>query len=204
MEELSVSVVAVVVHFLMTCIPWLVGTVIGGGLGALCGLGIRALFSAKPALRRPLVLLPCRTFGVGLLMVLCSPLFVTILGIGPLAGGVMVAGSICVLVMAFAATTLLEYWHPSPLGARFIGGARTLAVASGLIAAGVGLLGGGGFGFIIREAARLSQYGVMWKGLLVVLALALVLDLTLGIAQMMAFQQSRDISESTTTQGLTA
>jgi DNA-binding transcriptional regulator of glucitol operon len=30
----------------------------------------------------------------------------------------------------------------------------------------------------------------MWKGLLVVLALALVLDLMLGLAQMIAFQHS--------------
>jgi ABC-type nitrate/sulfonate/bicarbonate transport system permease component len=148
------------------------------------------------------MLLPCRTFVMGLLMVVWSPLFVTILGIGPLAGGVMVAGSICVLVMAFTVTTLLEYWHPSPLGARFIGGARTLAVASGLIAAGVGLLGGGGFGNIIREAARLSQYGVMWKGLLVVLALALVFDLTLGLAQMIALQHSAGNSESAVAEGL--
>ena len=110
MEELNVSAVADVVHFLMTCIPWFIGIAVGGGLGVLCGLGIRALFSARPALRRPLVLLPCRTFVMGLLMVVWSPFFVTILGIGPIAGGVMVAGSVSVLARAFAATTLLEFW----------------------------------------------------------------------------------------------
>jgi ABC-type nitrate/sulfonate/bicarbonate transport system permease component len=66
-------------------------------------------------------------------------------------------------------------------------------MASGLIAAGVGLLGGGGLGYIILEAARLSLYGPMWKGLVVILALALVLDLTLGLAQMtLLFRQRQE------------
>jgi ABC-type nitrate/sulfonate/bicarbonate transport system permease component len=190
MEELNVSATAVMVHLLITCIPWLIGIAVGGGLGVLCGLGIRALFSRSPAWRRVSVLLPWRTFVTGLLMAVWSPLFVTILGLGPIAGGVMVAASISILVAAFAVTTLLEYWYPSPLASRLVAGTRTLAVASGMIAAGMGLLGGGGVGYIILEAARLSQYGVMWKGLLVVLALALVLDLMLGLAQMIAFRHS--------------
>jgi ABC-type nitrate/sulfonate/bicarbonate transport system permease component len=116
----------------------------------------------------------------------------------------MVAGSVSVLAMAFVATTLLEHWHPSPLASRLAAGTRTLAVASGLIAAGVGLLGGGGLGYIILESARLSQYGVMWKGLLVALALALALDLTLGIAQMMAFQHSGDSGGPASAEGIAA
>lgn len=202
MEELNISIAAVVTQVLITWIPWIIGIVTGGGLGVLCGLGIRALLSASPALRRPLMLLPCRTFAMGLLMVVWSPFIVTILGLGPITGGIMVAGSVCVLAMAFAATTLLEHWYPSPLRSRLVAGIRTLAVASGLIAAGVGLLGGGGLGYIIREAARFSQYRVMWKGLLVVLALALVLDLTLGLAQMSALQNSADNSESAVAEGL--
>jgi ABC-type nitrate/sulfonate/bicarbonate transport system permease component len=78
------------------------------------------------------------------------------------------------------------------LRAQLIGGARTLAIASGLIAAGVGLLAGGGLGRAILEAARLSQYGLMWQGLLVILVLALGLDLALGLAQMIALQHSGD------------
>ena len=202
MEELTVSTAAVAVHLLITCIPWLIGIVVGGGLGALCGHGMRALFSARGALRHPLVLLPWRTFVMGLLIIVWSPFVVSLLGIGPITGGLMVAGSVCLLVTAFTATMLVEYWHPSPLGARFIGGARTLAVASGLIATGVGLLGGGGLGYTILEAARLSQYGLMWKGLLVMLVLALVLDLTLGLAQMIALQRFGDSGKSATAKGL--
>lgn len=56
MEELDVSIVAVTTQVLIAWIPWLIGVVVGGGLGVICGLGIRALLSARPALHRPLVL----------------------------------------------------------------------------------------------------------------------------------------------------
>ena len=204
MEELTISNAAVVTQVLITWIPWLIGILVGGGLGALCALGVRACLSASPALRRPLLLRPWRTFVTGLLMVVWSPFIASLLGIGPAVGGVMVAGSVCLLAMAFTATTLVENWHPSPLGARFIGGARTLAVASGLIAAGVGLVGGGGLGHVILDATRLLEYGLMWKGLVVILALALVLDLALGLAQMIALQHSGDSSESAIAKGLAA
>lgn len=195
MERLDISAAVVVVHLLISWIPWLVGIAAGGGLGALCALGIRVILSARPLLRRPLVLLPWRTLVMGLLMATWSPFLVGLLGIGPITGSVMVAGSVCLLAMAFTASTLVENWHPSPLGVHLVAGARTLATASGLIAAGVGLLGGGGLGYTILEATRLEQYGTMWKGLLVVLALALVLDLGLGVAQMIAIQQPGSVGD---------
>lgn len=188
MEELSLSTAAVITHVLITWIPWTVGIVVGGGLGSLCGLGLRAFYSASPALRRALVLLPWRTLLMGLLMLVWSPLIVSLLWIGPITGGVMVAGSVGLL--AFTTTLLVEHWCRSPLGARLIEGARMLAVASGLIAAGLGLLGGGGLGHISLDAARPTKYGLRWKGLLVVLALALGFDLLLGFAQISALRQT--------------
>jgi ABC-type proline/glycine betaine transport system permease subunit len=196
MEKFDISAAAVVVHLLISWIPWLIGITVGGGLGALCALGIRAVLSARPVFRRPLVLLPWRTLVMGCLMATWSPFLVGLLGIGPITGGVMVGGSVCLLAMAFTAATLVENRHPSPLGVHLIAGTRTLAVASGLIAAGVGLLGGGGLGYTVMEATRLQQYGLMWKGLLVILVMALILDLALGLAQMIALQHSGDSSES--------
>ena len=198
MEELQVSTSAMVVHLLITCIPWLIGLAAGGGLGWLCGLGIRALISTRPALRRATVLLPWRVLVMGLLMAIWSPFIATLLWLGPVTGGVVVACSVAALVTICTATTLVEYWMPSPLAGRLIAGARTMAVASGLLALGAGLLGGGGLGATMLEAARLSQYGVMWKGALVVLALALVLDLILGIAQMATMQHPGEAAGATT------
>lgn len=188
MEKIDFSMAAVVVHLLITLIPWFLGMTIGGGLGALCGLGIRVMFSTMPALRQPFVLLPWRTLVMGLLIVVWSPFIVSLLGIGPVAGGVVVGGSTSILALAFAATILVEQEFPTPLSARLVAGARTLAVGSGLIASGVGLLGGGGLGHIILEAARVQEYGLVLKGLLVILILALVLDLGLGLVQMIIQQ----------------
>lgn len=201
MEELSISVASIVAHVLMTLIPWIIGIGVGGGLGALCGLLMRAIYSASPALRHLLVLLPWRTLGMGLLMLGWSPFLVTLLGIGAISGGIMVAASVCLLATAFTATLLVEHSHPSPLAAQFVGAARTLAGASGLIAAGVGLLGGGGLGHDILEAVRLGQYGIMLKGLLVVLALGLALDLALGFAQMATLKLSAQSSEPAMAKG---
>jgi hypothetical protein len=159
MEELNVSAATVVAHILITCIAWLIGIAVGGGLGALCALGMHATFSARPAWRRPCVLLPWRTLVMGLLTVVWSPFVASLLWLGPVTGGVMVAGSVSLLAMALTASTLLGCWHPSPAGSRFVAGARTLGVASSLLAAGVGLLGGGGLGSTILEAARLLQFG---------------------------------------------
>jgi hypothetical protein len=201
MGKFDISAAGIVVHLLISWIPWLIGLAVGGGLGILCALGNRAILSTRPVLRRPLVLLPWRTLVMGLLMTTWSPFLVGLLGIGPITGGVMVGGSVCLLAMAFTASTLVENWHPSPLGVHLIAGARTLAVASGLIAAGVGLMGGGGLGHTILEAARLEQYGFMWKGLLAVLALELVLDLGLGAVQMIALQKSVSFGDLPITEG---
>lgn len=188
MEELTISTAAIVAQVLITCIPWLVGVLAGGGLGVLCALGIRATFSARPRLRSPSVLLPWRSVVAALLMVAWSPFVVVLLGLGALAGGVMVGSSVTVLALAFTCATLVGHWHPSPLGVRLVAGARTLAVASGLIAVGVGLFGGGGVGRLVLEGLRLQRTDLMWDGLLVVLVLVLALDVLLGVAQVFAFR----------------
>jgi ABC-type proline/glycine betaine transport system permease subunit len=108
----------------------------------------------------------------------------------------MVGASVCLLTLAFTATTLVEAWYPPPLGARLVAGARTLAVASGLVAAGAGYLGGGGLGAAILDAARLQAYGPLCQGLLLILGLALVLDLALGFVQMLALRSKGDGAEA--------
>jgi len=188
MEKLDLSTSAVVAYLLMSTIPWLIGMAVGGGLGALCALGIRAVFAARPGLRRTSVLLPWRTLLMGLLLLVWSPFVFVLLGLGPFAGGTMVGASVLLLALAFTAGTLVEHSRPSPLGVRLAAGARTLAVASGLVVVGAGVMGGGGLGWFLQEGARLQQYGLMWQAFLVVLALALALDLLLGVVQIAAYR----------------
>jgi hypothetical protein len=189
MEKLDLSTAAVVAYLLMSTIPWLIGLAAGGGLGAVCALGIRAVFAARPGLRRPSVLLPWRTpLLVGLLLLAWSPLLFVLLGLGAFTGGMMVGASVLLLALAFTTGTLVEHWQPSPLAVRLVAGARTLAVASGLVAVGAGVMGGGGLGWFLLEGARLQQYGLILQALFVVLGLALALDLLLGVAQMSAYR----------------
>jgi len=183
MEELSISTAAIVEHLLITCVSWLAGIGVGTGLGVLFARGCRALFSQRPEWRRLLVLLPWRTLVIALLMIAWSPFVVAAMGIGAMAGGTMVGVSVFLLALAFTAGTLVKHWHPSPLRVRLIAGARTLAVASALLAVGAGFIGGGGVGHFILDGVRLMQYDLMWKGVLIVLTLALGLDLLLGVAQ---------------------
>lgn len=204
MDDVGIPVTAIVQYLLISGIPWLIGVLVGGGLGLLCARGMRALWIARPALRYPLVLLPWRTLVMGFLMATWSPYIVTLLGLGPLAGGVMVGSSVCVLATAFTATMLVENWHPSPLSVRLVGGARTLAVASCLIAAGAGQIGGGGLDNVLWLAFALSDHDLLWQGVLVVLALALVFDLALGLAQLSVLMRSGDGGESATAVGIAA
>lgn len=205
MDKLEIPVTAIVEHLLISWIPWLIGVVVGGGVGLLCARGMRALFSAKPAWRYPSALLPWRTLVMMFLMAAWSPLIVILLGLGPVAGGVMVGSSVCILAMAFTATTLVENWYPSPFVVRLIGGARTLVVVSCLIAAGVGQIGGGGLGFYLRLAPWLLAGKLLWQVVLVVvIAAALVLDLALGLAQLIALRSSGDNGEPATVEGIAA
>jgi ABC-type proline/glycine betaine transport system permease subunit len=127
---------------------------------------------------------------LGLLLALWSPFTFSLLGLGLFTGGITVAASVCLLALAFTASTLFGNWHAPSLGSQLVAGARTLAVASSLLAAGVGVLGGGGLGPAILTGARLMEYGLMWKGLLVMLVLALVCDVTFGLMQILALQHS--------------
>jgi hypothetical protein len=192
MEKVAIPTAAIAAHLLMGTIPWLIGMAVGGGLGVLCAMGIRGAFATWPALRRPSVLLPWRTLLMGLLLLAWSPFVFALLGLGTAGGGVMVGASVLLLALAFTVGMLVEYWYPSPLRVQFVACARALAVASGLIAVGAGVMGGGGIGPFLLEGARLQQYDLMWQGLLVVLSLALGLDLLLGVGRLAAYRPAGD------------
>jgi hypothetical protein len=178
---MSVSVLAVLVeHSLISLAPWLVGVVVGGGLGYACALAARVLISALPGLRSASMLLPWRTFAVT--VPLLSPLIPVVLGLGILAGATMVALLVLLVALPFTASTLLEHWYPSPLAVRLIGGFRTLAVASVAVGTWIPMVAGsGGAGVLIfREGWQLLDYSLMLRGLCLTALLALLADVLLG------------------------
>jgi ABC-type proline/glycine betaine transport system permease subunit len=171
-------------HLLISLVPWLAGAVVGGGLGYVCALAARRLFSAFPGLRRASNLLPWRTVVVTL--PLLSPYVVTLVGLGLAAGAVMVGLFVFLVALPLTVVTLLEQWYPSPLVLRFIARIRTLATASVAVAAvGPPVAGGGGAGVLIFEGMRLLDHAQMLRGFSIVVLLALMIDILLGILQLL-------------------
>jgi ABC-type proline/glycine betaine transport system permease subunit len=179
-------------HLLISLVPWLVGVVVGGSLGYICARGIRGLFSALPGLRRPSTLLPWRT--VVMTLPLLFPLIPALVGLGVVAGATMVGFFVFVFALPFIAGIVLEHWYPSTPNVRLVGGIRTLAVASVIVATLAPVVtGSGGAGVLIREGYQSVDYARMLRGLALVIVLSLIGDLLLGALQ---FLLSRTRSNS--------
>ena len=173
-------------HGLISVVGWLIGVVLGGGMGYGCALLMRAVFSSLPRLHKLSALLPWRTVVLGTLLIACSPAVVVPFGLGPTAGLVSVGLAILLLALPFTANVLLEYWNPSLVVVRLIAGARTLATAAVVFTAGIGLFGGGGLGLIAVQSMRLLDYDTAVDACLIVISLMLALDLLLGALQVIA------------------
>jgi hypothetical protein len=177
---------SIVEHLLISLLPLFASLIVGGGLGAVCALVLRTLLTAAPGLRKVIILLPWRTILVGLLLLIWTPFMVIRLGIGPTAGGLTVGLILCLLALVFTTGVPLEHWFPSPLAIRLLAGVRMLATASGVIAATAGFVGGGGVGHLMRQGMALLRLDLTWKGWLVVVILALILDVLIGVVQLVA------------------
>jgi ABC-type proline/glycine betaine transport system permease subunit len=183
-------------HLLISLVPWLAGIVVGGGLGYACALVARSLFSTRPGLRRASMLLPWRTIAMTLALALLSPFVPILVGLGTVAGATMVALFVFLFALPFTISTLLEYWHPSPLVVRLIAGARILAAASVAVAAFTPMVAGsGGAGVLIFEGWRLLDYPQVLRGFSLVILLALMIDILLGALQLALSRTSRATSQ---------
>lgn len=171
-------------HLLIALLPWLVGVVGGGGLGYACAVVARALFSKRPALRRPLVLVPWRTIAVTL--PLLSAFVPAVLGLGMITGMAVVGLFVFSFAFPFTVATLLDRWHPSTLLSHLIAGARTLGTASVVVAAATAMVGGGGgAGAMIFYGMSIPEHGELLIGLSIVVLLAVMVDVLLGGLQLL-------------------
>jgi hypothetical protein len=171
-------------HLLIALLPWLVGVIGGGGLGYACAVVARALFSKRPALRRPLILVPWRTIAVTL--PLLSAFVPAVLGLGMITGMAVVGLFVFSFAFPFTVATLLDRWHPSTLLSHLIAGARTLGTASVVVAAATAMVGGGGgAGAMIFYGMSIPEHGELLIGLSIVVLLALMVDVLLGGLQLL-------------------
>lgn len=171
-------------HLVIALLPWLAGVVGGGGLGYACAVVARALFSKRPALRRPLILVPWRTIAVTL--PLLSVFVPAVLGLGMITGMAIVGLFVFSFAFPFTVATLLDHWHPSRLLSHLIAGARTLGTASVVVAAATAMVGGGGgAGAMIFYGMSIPEHGELLVGLSIVVLLALMVDVLLGGLQLL-------------------
>ena len=173
-------------HLLISLVPWLGGVVVGGGLGYICALVGRRLFSARPGLRRLSMLLPWRTIVVNLLLLYSVfPIILRLIGVPVRSGVPAQAAIVCLWVLplafAFTAVVLFESWYSSPLVVRLIAGVRTLATASVAVAAATQRAAGRGS---IGVSLYPTGYPQVISTLSTVVLLTLMVDVLIGALQL--------------------
>lgn len=172
-------------HILISFIPWLVGCVAGGSLGYICAIVVCRLFSRDPGLRRVSLLAPWRTAIVVLALASFSPFVPVFVGLGTAAGGAMIALFVFLFALPFTASTLIGHWFPASLTVRLVGGFRTLATVAVTAASFTPTVAGsGGAGqLIFYEGWLLADYSQVLRGFAVVILLNLIIDVLLGMLQ---------------------
>jgi len=172
-------------HLLLSLVPWLVGSTLGGFIGYGIALLIKKLFVSYPALRGPMVFAPWRTIIMALLLVVYSPLIFVWVGLGSTATFLVVSFFVFLLAMPITTGILIEKWYPTSIVVRLAAAARTLATSSIVITVTAGIYSTGGLGPIMIEHMRLLEYSSVFSTWLIVVAITLMVDMLLGVLQLL-------------------
>jgi ABC-type nitrate/sulfonate/bicarbonate transport system permease component len=181
-------------HILTTVMVFLIGFLIGGGLGILLAWLFRLLYKAVPSLRPPLMVFPWRTVLFALVLFFGSAMPSIVAASQRLKPNAAVypAMAFLLLVIFFVAEAGLNQWLPTGPAVRWLGVARTFAVTCGVIVAlGANAAGSGILYYaqiITSQTFKLDGY---WTALGVVMGLGLIFDLVIGIFQMFLAQAER-------------
>jgi len=179
-------------HLLISLGPWLGGILIGGGLGYAGAYLLRDLYASKPDVRRAATIVPWRAMVLGLLLFAWSPFIPIRLGLGT-APAMVMAGLFTVLLwLPFTVGVLMHQWFPASLEVRLLGGSRSLAMAATAAALAVGVFTGGGVGPYLMQQINLLQWGQFFRGTLTLAAIAMIVDLLLGILQFVICRDKTD------------
>jgi hypothetical protein len=155
----------------------------------------RTIISSHPSFRKWAILLPWRTLMLGSFY-FTSPFFlVRLLGLGDILDATMNGATALFIAFPFTVILITEYWYPIPLLVRLFSLARTLATAS--LAIGVrevvGYSSGGldiGFQMMRLNAINRSDEALLlW---LMVVGLVLIVDLVLGVTELILFERVRN------------
>lgn len=176
-------------HVWLSLFPWLVGTFLGGVAGFGLSSLLKYTWQKAGSFRDCLIMIPWRTGLMFSLMMIYSPLILSWLGLGDPAG--LFINTLTLFLLSFPMAAGIYIWnrgHRTVLD-RLASGARTLAVLSVVTAMTAGAYsGGGGLGVVFREQMLSSQYTLWESTVLNVTAVALVVDLVLGILHRLSFR----------------
>jgi len=171
-------------HLLLSLVPWLIGSTLGGVIGYGIALLIKKIFIGFPGLRGLMVFAPWRTIIMVTLLLVYSPLIVVWVGLGSSATLLMVGFFVLLLALPITTGILIEKWYPSSIAVRLAAAARTLATSSIVLTVTAGIYSTGGLGPIMIEHMRLLEHSSAYSIYLVVLLITLMVDILLGILQL--------------------
>lgn len=182
-------------HLLLSLAPWLVGSILGTAVGYGIASLVKKLVISPAGLRGPLLLAPWRTIIMALLLIVYSPMIVVWVGLGSRAAFLTVGVIIFLLASAVVTGIFLEKDYPTSIAVRLVATARTLATSSFIITIFASVFGAGsGIGQLLIRHLNLLDFSFLFSTWLIVVAMTLVVDLLLGIPQLLLFSRQSTLA----------
>ncbi len=179
--ELDIS--TILDHSWLSLLPFALGLIAGGGLGALCALVARRAVASRPRLRRWLTLLPWRTFLLAFYPITVSPLLFFVIPGSVEPALAHVALTVFLLAIPLTASALWDSWFPASFPVRMVAASRSLGALSFLFATQIVIrFNGDSKGLTLPLVSSLAnlkfEQALYWW--LALVALVLLFDLVAG------------------------
>jgi len=186
---------SVIEHGMISAGGWLLGSILGGGLGAGLALLFRRLFQARPGLRTLAVWLPWRSVLMMLMIPLWYPLpIVMLVGFGAESGLISVGLATFLLTLAVVVSVMDKRVVAAPEIVHFVAWARTLATGAVLFEFFAGIFGAGGLGLLTLTNFRILEYEEGLKYLTALFLIMLILDFLIGGIQYVVASRTKEPS----------
>jgi len=186
-------------HILLSLVPWLIGSAIGGLIGFVLAAWIKDWCNRDDKNIRRLLLIPWRTMILITMLIVFSPLMVIWVGLGNIATFLMVTSFIFLLALPIATNIFLDNWSSLSKPIQITSTVRSLATFSIVLTIWVSIYSfGGGLGSIMLKHMRVLEFNLWLTTWLVVGAITLVVDILLGILQLLIFRLTENRTQHKT------
>ncbi len=173
-------------HLWLTVVPWLIGIVFGGGLGYLVARVLRPFWQTQARLRAMLIIAPWRTLGaLTILLTVRSPLLLRYFGLGQATALVWLTILSSLTAFGAALSLFLTSTKSPTTTSQAIASARTIAVGLSIAAIIASDAGAGGAGELITNSMLTLDQNLFITGVFTIVAVSAILDILLGIGQVL-------------------